>query len=252
MTHILAIDASTEACSVALTNNDDIQLRHQVAPRQHCDLILPMVDELLKTSQLKLSELSMLAVTVGPGAFTGVRISLSVVQGLAYASDKPVIAVSTLEVLAYGAAIQYFADNKATHQQSVKVAVAIDARMDEVYWGCFQVSLHQIDALCSAGVFAPENIKQEILASTTTETDFDFNENWLFAGSGWSAYEQRLHHALDLLHTVQVSPILPQADWLAKIAQDRQKCAIDPKDIQPLYLRDKVAATIKERLSAQK
>ncbi len=240
MTKILALDASTEACSVALTNDQKIFMRHQIAPRKHCDLILPMVDELLKEQALSLNQLDAFAVSIGPGAFTGVRISLSVVQGLAYSIEKPVIPISTLEVLAYGAFLKKFAESDGDPAHSCEVAVAIDARMDEVYWGHFRVSANSITALASAGVFVPEKIPL---------ANIRIKDSCLLAGTGWEVYSERLGRRFNLNNSIKPIVVLPQADWLLKIALSRQDRAIHPKDIQPLYLRDKVAATIKERLS---
>ncbi len=82
MAKFLSIDASTEACSVALQNGDEITERYQLAPRQHANLLLPMVEELLAESQLSINQLDALACQVGPGAFTGIRIAVSGAQGL--------------------------------------------------------------------------------------------------------------------------------------------------------------------------
>lgn len=234
---MIAIDASTEACSVALWIEDETYLKHQISPRMHAELILPMIDSLLEEHHLALGDLDAFAVSIGPGAFTGVRLSLSVVQGLAYALQKPVIPLSTLEILAYGAASQAFTKN--AELESVKVAVAMDARMDEVYWGCFHVSQDTITPLQEAGVFAPEQVPLQGLA---------IDESWIFAGTGWAQYSQQLQNKLKISAENLVDVLLPQADWLTKLAARRQNLAVDAANLQALYLRDKVADTIQERI----
>ena len=103
MTKILALDASSEACSAALLIDNEIIERSDVVPRKHTELILPMVDEVLAEAGVRLNQLDALAFNRGPGSFTGVRVSTSVAQGLAYAIDLPVIPISGLTAVAQGA-----------------------------------------------------------------------------------------------------------------------------------------------------
>ena len=128
MTKLLAIDTSTEACSAALGIGGDVRERYEFAPRQHAELILPMVDALLAEGQIKLKDLDGLAFGRGPGAFTGVRIATGVIQGLAFGAGLPVVPVSSLAALAQGAAPGHSS-----------IMSAFDARMGEVYWGAFAV-----------------------------------------------------------------------------------------------------------------
>ncbi len=249
MTKILAIDASTEACSVALAVGDDIHQRYQVAPRKHCELILPMVDELLHEASIKLLDLDAIAVTLGPGAFTGVRISIGVVQGLAFSANLPVIGISTLEVLAYGAAcaVKKTEQNDKSTEQPVRVAVAMDARMDEVYWGCYEVSGENLRSLVKEGVFPPHNVTLPTLSVDEKTID----ESWQVAGSGWTVYKTALEQSTGHSLSDKVNVQLPRASWLLSLAKQSQQQAEDVMNLQPLYLRDKVASTIKERLSGK-
>lgn len=127
---LLAIDTSTDACSAALLLSGNILAHYELAPRLHTRLLLPMIDSLLKEASLTLSELDALAFGRGPGSFTGVRIASSVVQAFGFGFQKPIVPVSTLRALA----------QNAYHEQGAKkVFASLDARMQEIYWGLFEV-----------------------------------------------------------------------------------------------------------------
>ncbi len=129
MTTLLALDTATEACSVALLHDGRVLSHYEVIPRMHAQRLLPMIKDLLAEAGVALSAVDGIAFGRGPGAFTGVRIAIGVVQGLAFALERPVLPVSTLAVLAQRA---------LREQGAQQVAAAIDARMDEVYWGCYR------------------------------------------------------------------------------------------------------------------
>src|SRR4051812_31549034 len=121
---ILAIDTSTDACSAALLINGIVREKFRLAQRQHVQLILPLIHELLLEANLTLKQLDAIAFGCGPGSFTGLRIAASVMQGLAYAIDLPVIAVSSLQALAQGVYREFSANN---------VIVTMDAHMQSCY-----------------------------------------------------------------------------------------------------------------------
>jgi tRNA threonylcarbamoyladenosine biosynthesis protein TsaB len=128
--NILAIDTSTEACSVALLRGDgEVFSEFEIAPRQHTKLLPKMMDAVLKVSQLAKADITHCAFANGPGAFTGIRIAASTAQGIAIALDIPIVAISTLAVLAQTSLDKHnFPD----------VLVALDARMGEVYWAVYE------------------------------------------------------------------------------------------------------------------
>ncbi|MCG8380437.1 MAG: tRNA (adenosine(37)-N6)-threonylcarbamoyltransferase complex dimerization subunit type 1 TsaB, partial [Proteobacteria bacterium] len=168
---ILAIETATEACSAALSIDDDCQYRYEIAPRKHTELILPMVNELLLEANCKVGELDVIAFGQGPGAFTGVRIAIGVIQGLAFAHDIPVVPVSSLAALA-----QQFVNE---HEQ---VATAFDARIQEVYWGLYKKDDNGLMRLMTKEhVCSPEN------AAIINEG------KWFGAGSGWKTYSEQLN-----------------------------------------------------------
>ena len=139
--NLLAIDTATESCSAALWVNGKLYQRFSVQPRLHAELILPFIDELLIDAQINKSDIDGLIVGQGPGAFTGVRIGVAVVQGLALALDIPVCAVSNLQTLAYKA------HQQLNTSEEMIVIVATDARMNEVYSARYEIIDSQIKCI---------------------------------------------------------------------------------------------------------
>src|SRR5690554_6449592 len=147
MTTLLALDTATEACSVALLHNGQVFSRYAVIPRLHAQQILPMISEVLTEAGVNKSAIDAIAFGCGPGAFTGLRIAVGVVQGLAFALERPVLPVSNLATIAQRAWREHGA---------AQVAAAIDARMDEVYWGCYREQMGEMQLLGSESVQPPE------------------------------------------------------------------------------------------------
>ena len=127
--NLLAIETATDACSCALEYSGAITAHHTVEPRRHTELLLPMIDAVLAQAGIGLDALDAIAFGRGPGSFTGLRIACAVAQGLGFGAGRPLVAVSTLQVVAAG----------MHRSQGVRrVLVALDARMGEVYWGGFE------------------------------------------------------------------------------------------------------------------
>lgn len=125
---ILALDTSTDMLTVALSVESKIYCRHQLAPKQHGELLLKWIQELIEEADITLSQLEKIIVGVGPGGFTGIRVGVGVAQGVAFAHDIPVVAISSLQCIAHRAAKDF------SHS---KILVQQDARMGEVYWGAY-------------------------------------------------------------------------------------------------------------------
>ncbi|AMG04970.1 tRNA (adenosine(37)-N6)-threonylcarbamoyltransferase complex dimerization subunit type 1 TsaB [Vibrio mimicus] len=220
---ILALDTATERCSVALLVGNTVYSRSEIAPRDHTKKVLPMVDEVLKEAGVTLQELDALAFGRGPGSFTGVRIGIGIAQGLAFGANLPMIGISTLAAMAQAA----YRLQGMTH-----VASAIDARMEEVYWGRYvrqeDGSWQAAEAEC---VIAPA-----LLAQTLTRDE----QVWGKAGTGWDAYPA----LADLPLQVQSSEVLyPDSQDIAYLAQFElaQGNTMSVEQASPLYLRDTVA-----------
>ncbi len=223
--NILGFDTSTEACTVAVLKNTHCVSRFELTPRRHTECVLPWSEELLAQVGLEKTDLHAIAVGVGPGAFTGVRLAVSLAQGMALGLSLPLIGVSTLACIAQAC------------EHDGPIAVLMDARMDECYVGFYQKQLGFVEALAPEQLLAPETLS------------LPFAGDWIAVGSGLSSYAERLPaHVLSQFKRTE-STALPQADALLQIAlrDFNAGLALAPEQIQPTYLRDKVALTIKER-----
>jgi len=227
---ILAIDTSTEACSAALLHDDEISQRYQVAPRQHAELILGMCDELLAEMNINLNELDAIAFGRGPGAFTGVRIATGVVQGIAFAHELPVVPVSSLAAMAFSGWIE---------QSETHVMTAIDARMDEVYWACYECSDQGAKEVVAEQVCLPE------------EVALPGDGSWLGVGSGWDTYQQELFSVTEQYVTKVDDECFPQARYIAMLAElsVSKGETLPASQAMPVYLRDNVAKKKAEQKS---
>lgn len=220
----LAIDASTEACSVALQINEQVISRFELCPQSHSLLLLPMVDEVLKEAGVKLTELDGLIFGRGPGSFTGVRIGIGVAQGLALSAQLPVVGVSTLQAMAQ------LAFDK--HDQE-KVLSVIDARMSEVYSGYFVIDDSGIMQLHGEeSVLPPENLAFHYQAQAIPA---------FAVGTGWDAYTETLS---PLKTQAQAPDILyPDATAMLKIGINafEHGQSVSAEQAQPVYVRDTVS-----------
>ncbi|CAN5356383.1 tRNA (adenosine(37)-N6)-threonylcarbamoyltransferase complex dimerization subunit type 1 TsaB [soil metagenome] len=228
---ILVLDTSTEACSAALFLDGIIKERYQLAPRQQTALILPMIDSLLAEAEIKLNQLDALAFGRGPGSFTGVRIAASVVQGLAFAADLPVVPISTLRAMAQGAYRQL-------HAQAV--LSCLDARMQQVYWAASCIDAEGIMQLQAAEII-----------SNPGEVTIPFATHWIGVGNGWQEYAACLQQALGIGRvdmpagesiTIIEESYYPQSRDIALLAAAEylKGNAVAAELALPIYLRDAV------------
>jgi len=228
---VLALDTATEACSVALLDDSGLIGRYDEPGRGHAAQILAMVDAVLAQAGVSLSMLDGIAASIGPRAFTGVRISVAAAQGLAFGAGLRLVGISTLEALAMSAL-----DNR------VESALAcLDARMGEVYWGCYtRDPARGVRAIAPPRVSAPGSVSLPAAAGGSAV--------WRGIGRGFAAYPQ-----IGRLAGLAVEPAdaraLPNARDMARLGAVRLAAGegMDPADLEPLYLRDKVALTEAER-----
>lgn len=212
--NLIAIETATENCSVALLHAGQITHRSAVAPQKHAELVLGYVDELLAANDLKKSQIDGIVFGQGPGAFTGVRIAMSIVQGMALAWNVPVMAVSTLENMA-----QHIGQNQP--QTNSKILIANDARMGEVYWASFLVNEGETTRLTADALAAPEAIDT-------------------------AGYDVCAGSAFKSMLTVQseanvMADALPEATTLLNMAKENfSQQAQNINEIKPNYIREKV------------
>jgi tRNA threonylcarbamoyladenosine biosynthesis protein TsaB len=227
---LLAFETATEACSVALHVDGQVHERFEIAPRRHAELSLPWAEALLAEAGVARSQLDAIALGRGPGAFTGVRLAIAIAQGIALALDRPLIPVSTLQVLALRAPAD------ATH-----VLSSIDARMGEVYVarqlrvdGQWQLQGEEV-------VCAPEAV------------ELPDGSRWFGVGTGFGAAEGLLATRLaDRLDGVDAQA-LPRASDVLKLAVPmfERGEVMAPERVEPAYLRNNVALTLVEQQAAR-
>ena len=220
--NILAIDTATERCSVAVASNGHIIESTADTPRGHADLVLPMIQSLLAEAGLSLAQLDGIAYGRGPGAFTGVRIAIGVVQGLAFGAQLLTAGISNLAAVAQQAA-----------KPGDRVLVCMDARMGEVYWGVFD---------CAPSGLVHESMPEEVAAPERVIAQMASSPSpGILAGTGFHAYPQLAAIAT----TAATFPdLLPRARDIALlgIREFEQGRGLKAAEAQPVYLRNQVAA----------
>lgn len=219
---LLALDTSTEACTVALAIDGAIQERFELGTR-HAERILGMVEALLAEGGIAVRQLDAFAFGRGPGSFTGLRIGAGVVQGLAFGADRPVVPVSSLAVLAQGVA-------------QPRVLAAFDARMHQVYWGAYERTDQGLVTLRG---------EERVLAPA--DVPLPGGEGWWGAGSGWDAYHAALAARLGGRLSGWTPKAYPHAGDLARLALPALAAGrwVRAEDAVPVYIRDQVA--VKQR-----
>jgi tRNA threonylcarbamoyladenosine biosynthesis protein TsaB len=229
--NLLAIETSTEGCSAALLVGNTLLQRFEIAPRRHAELILPMIQSLLEEAGIGRRDLEGIAVGRGPGAFTGVRLAISVAQGLALGLEVPVVPVSSLAALALEAP----ADE--AHRDNAILAV-IDARMGEIYAAAFRRN--------------KDGLVEQISAETVGHAEqliLPHADQWSVVGTGWDAYRDALSARLSAPPNFSDGTRLPQARAALRLAapQFLRGEGLLPEAALPVYLRDKVALTLSEQ-----
>ncbi len=267
---LLAFELSTEACSVALWVDGDVRERHEIAPRRHAELALPWADALLAEAGLAKSQLDAIAVGRGPGAFTGVRLGISIAQGIALALDRPALPVSTLAALTMraitlppplaggeearlrGTASRADERTSALREgragwgggmKGQRVLAAIDARMQEVYAASY------VFEAADDGVLVPRALDAERVQPPDAVTLPDDGDGWLGVGTGFAAQGGALCERLGADLRAVDAEALPQAGDVARLAHVAwlRGEAIAPDLLEPAYLRNNVALTIAEQ-----
>ena len=211
MMNLLAIDTCTEVCSVSLYTNGVKVSRFVKGVEKSSGLILPLCDEVFAEVGITVADLDSIVYTKGPGAFTGVRMCIGVVQGMSLAHDIPTMGFSTLELVGFGATKKYNCD---------KVAVALDARMGEVYWGVYQ----------------DQKLSNESLKNPS-EVDV-LDQDFIGIGTGWGVYADELSKQTGVNRCI--SDFYPKAENLIDLYLNQNSADTDELPL-PTYLRNNVA-----------
>lgn len=223
MTGILAIDTSTDACSVAVAVDGKITQCYEYAPQRHNQLLFRMLGELIPGGDIRSHGIDAIAYGCGPGSFTGLRIAASAVQGLAFTSKLPVVAVSTL------AAIAQAALRKGVAAEGATLLCSLDARINEVYSALYDLREGLAVLVDGPRVCAPGDV------------DYAYAGPLYGVGSGL--------RFIDDLPPRVVAQILQHDSALLPAAEDLIPLAIDklqqgetqtPGQVQPVYVRDEI------------
>jgi tRNA threonylcarbamoyladenosine biosynthesis protein TsaB len=209
---ILALDTSTTHLSIAVLHGDKVlSCYHEKVDRNHSSLLVPMIDSTLGKAGLKLEDIDVFAVGVGPGSFTGLRIGITTVKGLAISSGKPIVAVPTFDAIAMNV-IGY---------EGI-ICPVLDARKNKVY-GCFYKSAAGHVKRLSEYLLVPD----AELMSISEEYDKVF-----FLGDGVKIIDRPENEAFDWY---------PRAEVIGKLAIDQinNKKFTTPADLEPMYLYSK-------------
>lgn len=221
--NLLAVETSTELCSVAVLRGADLFVEEALAENRHSELLVPMIHKVLGRSRLTARHMDAFGFGQGPGSFTGIRIACGIVQGLAFASQRPVVPVPSLLAL-------------AEQTNEARVIAALDARMGEAYLAAYARNGDDWNE-----VIAPR------LADATALPPLP-GRQWVATGSGFDRHAWLREAYRDSIE-MRFEGDLPRAGSVARIAARRfvRGAGISAEQAAPLYLRDKVALTTEER-----
>ncbi len=241
---ILALETSTNACSAALIDgtqqNHSCIERFEIAPRMHTQLILPMIDSVLKEAGFDIKDVDVLAFGRGPGAFTGVRVGTGVIQALSYGAGIPVAQISSLAALA----------QRAYHQSQLqikKILLANDARMKEIYCSAYELVDGFMTSIGSEEVMKPENLGQYL-----SQQSISIDNSYYQVGNAWSEYSQQLIDVSKQCRSFSFTEdlIYPHAREVAYLAfkEAAENKLLKAEDVSPVYLRNNIAKKKSERV----
>ena len=220
--NFLALETATDPGSIALWRDGKVDGRSCPTGLSNSATLIPLVETVLTDAGLGYGDLDGIAFGAGPGSFTGLRVACGVAQGMAFARDLPLIGIGTLDAM-------------AATSGGERVIVALDARMGEVYFGVFENGRLR----SPIGVYAPDAVP------------LPEDAGWLACGNGLAAYPVLRERLTPIVDRWQPE-IMPSAEAVVRLAAQAfaRGERIDPADAAPLYVRNKVAQTVVERLAA--
>jgi tRNA threonylcarbamoyladenosine biosynthesis protein TsaB len=228
MSLILNIETSSEICSVGLSDNNELlSLKESQEPNSHSRLLTVLIDNIFSEINIKISDLDAVAVSKGPGSYTGLRIGVSVAKGICYSLNKPLIAIDTLQSLAINIFenSQYYL--KAGNPENILICPLIDARRMEVYTGLYDIKF-KIKKKVSADIIDTESFK-DILSGNIV----------LFGGTGAEKCKKILSHS----NAIFIDNINASAKYISKLSylsfenEEFENTAY----FEPFYLKEFIA-----------
>ncbi|WP_432714706.1 tRNA (adenosine(37)-N6)-threonylcarbamoyltransferase complex dimerization subunit type 1 TsaB [Pedobacter sp.] len=228
MAHILQIETATQTCSVALAvNGVNVALKEETATNIHAGSLTLFIEAVMKQASLSFQQLDAVAVSMGPGSYTGLRIGVSTAKGLCYALDKPLIAVNTLAMMANGFLM-------ANPSYQGLICPMIDARRMEVYTSLFNQQMETL-APVTAKIIEEDSFKEELQ-----------NNEISFIGDGALKCSEILQHP----HAVFSGSIYNSAANMAQLAHAAflAENFVDVAYFEPYYLKDFMFTTPKKKV----
>lgn len=218
--NLLAFDAATTSCSVACWSDGVITDEYlEYSKKRQAEILIPMILSTMEKAQFDFSLLDAIAVTVGPGSFTGVRIGLATARGLALASKTPLVGITTLQTLAAAVKIQ----------KSNEIIVAtLDARRNQIYTQLFS---NPDNPISDPFVTSSDNLYAYLL------NKFPEKRQLLLVGSG-TAKTAKLLNKMNWNFTIADVPQYPQANVITEIVAKRGLQVKEQSTVRPLYLRN--------------
>ena len=231
MALILNIETSTNICSVCIAKDGNIIAQKESSEnKSHAKLLTLFIEDLLKEQSLTAANLDAVAVSKGPGSYTGLRIGVSVAKGLCYAKDIPLIAINTLQAMAFGVVSKLSADNL---NDSIIVPM-IDARRMEVYSAFFDTKASLI-----------RDVKAEIIDENSYAEKLS-TQKMIFCGDGSEKITSTIQHE----NAIFISDFYPSATYMTVLSES---CFESEKFenvayFEPFYLKDFIATTPKKNI----
>ncbi len=228
MALLLNIETATPVCSVAISQNAKIiGILESTKDKSHASLLAPFIHEIFKKNSIRKSEIDAVAVSRGPGSYTGLRIGVSTAKGISYAMNKPLIAVDTLQAMAYGVMKKFYPGRTESIDPETWLCPMIDARRMEVYSAIFDLHMNQ-----------QRKIKAEIIDSRSFQ-DILSQRRVLFFGSGAEKCKPVLNHP----NASFIDHFVPSAEYLIPFSEEKfhRQAFEDVAYFEPFYLKDFIA-----------
>jgi tRNA threonylcarbamoyladenosine biosynthesis protein TsaB len=224
LTYILNIETATKNCSVSVSNNGELIAVKELnnGNYSHAEVLHSFINDVVKEANINLSDLSAIAVSKGPGSYTGLRIGVSAAKGLSFALNKPLISINTLKSLAHCLTIE-----------SGKIIAMLDARRMEVYAAIFDADLIQI-----------RDIKAEIIDENSF-SEYLAKEQVYFVGDGAEKCKDVIKHT----NAVFIEDKFPSSKEMCSLAYHKYK-KNDIEDVayfEPFYLKDFIVIPEKKK-----